>query len=68
MLMAVPINPGVRGIPFGTPEPLFTVPTTGIDRGYAVAADGQRFLLPTIAAASASPPPITVVTNWTPAQ
>jgi Tol biopolymer transport system component len=65
-LIAVPVTPGAT-IPFGAPVELFTLPTSGVDRGYAVSGNGERFLIPTIAPAI-SVSPITVVTNWAPTQ
>jgi len=59
-LMAVPVMPGPR---FGPPVELFAIPTVGLDRGFAVSADG-RFLIPTFASGASAP--ITVITNWTP--
>jgi hypothetical protein len=50
-------------IQLGAPNPLFSV--RGIDprNGFAVTADGQRFLIPTSASEEVSPP-ATVVINW----
>jgi dipeptidyl aminopeptidase/acylaminoacyl peptidase len=60
-LMAVPVAPGPR---FGAPVELFTIPKGGLDRGFAVSADGRQFLIPTFASGASAP--VTVITNWTP--
>ena len=44
-------------------KPLFPVPGSGLRRGYAVAADGQRFLIGKPVGESISEP-ITVDLNW----
>jgi Tol biopolymer transport system component/predicted Ser/Thr protein kinase len=62
MLMAVPVMLGTS-FSFGAPHPLFAVPTAGTGRGYAVANDGQRFLIP-VPADEGKATPVTVTTNW----
>lgn len=71
-LMAAPIieAPGGQTLEVGTPLPLFptriaggTTPT-GAHQQYAVAADGQRFMLD-VEIAEATAAPITVGFNWT---
>jgi eukaryotic-like serine/threonine-protein kinase len=61
-LMAVPVKSSTT-LSFGTPVELFSVPTVGTGRGYSVAGNGQRFLIPT-PGAEGPPAPITVTTNW----
>jgi hypothetical protein len=51
----------------GVPAPLFRTRLVGVDQPkaqYAVAADGQRFLMNVIAD-EATISPITIVQNWT---
>ncbi len=60
-LMAVEVKASASGVEFSVPRPLFEAHSTV---GYAVTADGQRFLLNTPVEESASAP-ITVVMNWT---
>jgi len=64
-LMAVPVKGGGATFEAGIPEALFTTELpvlTGPTR-YAVAGDGQRFLV-TIPEGDPTPAPITVVLNW----
>jgi Tol biopolymer transport system component len=63
-LYAVPLGPGVVS---GEPKPLFLLPgnpkfDSPTDFQFDVLADGQRFVMTT--AASATPPPYTVIQNW----
>jgi Tol biopolymer transport system component len=70
-MMAVPVNGVSSTFEVAAPQALFQTRTPTM-RGpllfgnYAPAADGQRFLVNTIAV-DAPPIPITVVLNWTPA-
>jgi len=63
-LMAATVNGQGAGFQIGVAQPLFTPPvdvdTTFYE--YDVTADGQRFLMATIAETAVSP--ITIVTNW----
>ena len=57
-----------RGLEFGTPNNLFSVPVLVGDEGvlaytYDVMPDGQRFLVQA-PAGDAQTPAMTVVTNW----
>jgi hypothetical protein len=66
--MAVELKQG-RKLEAGIPKTLFQVhvsnPIGVLDRNhYAVTADGQRFLVNTLARQAS--PPVTVVLNWTP--
>jgi hypothetical protein len=68
-LMAVPIqlNPVDKTIVTGVPTPLFNTRVGGAIQGsttqqYAVASDGQRFLMSTIS--EIRTPVITVILNW----
>jgi hypothetical protein len=64
MLMAVDVDGRGAAFQVGTVRPLFNAPLD-VDNTYYeydVTADGQRFLMATVARAAASP--ITVVTNW----
>jgi len=66
-LMAVPIRFAGGEPEIGTPAPLFTTRLGGAVQGiakqqYIVSADGQRFLVNTVADEAASP--ITVILNW----
>ncbi len=66
-LMAASVDAGPSRFNAGRPQTLFEVPPEqigGMRHHYAVTADGQRFLLATIAQESFSPT-ITVVLNWT---
>ena len=68
-LMAVPIASPSDGhtLEVGLPVPLFRTRLVGVDQPkaqYAVAADGQRFLMNVIADESTASP-ITIVQNWT---
>jgi len=66
-LMAVSVEAGPSRFDAGRPQPLFEIAPEQIGamrHRYAVTADGQRFLLATIAEESFSPA-ITVVLNWT---
>jgi hypothetical protein len=68
-LMAVPIALTANGqtLEVGVPVPLFRTRIVGIDlprAQYAVAPDGQRFLINVIAE-DATSSPITIVQNWT---
>ena len=60
-LMAVPV---INTVTFqtGAPKPLFQTRSTGF-LSYAVAADGQRFLINTVAVEPARSAP-TVILNW----
>ena len=62
--MAVPINAG-GGFEYGAAVALFQAPIQDYPTadGYAVAGDGQRFLIRTISK-EAKVSPVTVVTNW----
>ena len=64
-LMAAELGPGPS---FQPPTELFSVATVGLERGFAVSANGQRFLVPVPSAGGAPTPPIVVSTNWTPGQ
>jgi Tol biopolymer transport system component len=69
-LMAVPLRiASGQPLELGTPVPLFTTRVGGavqFDRQqYVVSADGQRFLMNTVADDSRTPP-IIVITNWKP--
>jgi hypothetical protein len=48
----------------GVPKSLFTVPAASSVGGYAVTADGQRFLFP-VPAGDKGPASVTVMLNWT---
>jgi eukaryotic-like serine/threonine-protein kinase len=61
MLMTVPV---MRGPRFGAPTPLFRVDTVGLERGFAVSANGQRFLIQKMVTSTAAP--ITLTTKWAP--
>jgi Tol biopolymer transport system component len=63
-LMAVPISVGAA-VPIGAPRELFKIAG---NRGYAPAADGQRFLVASLSGDAGAPPAraITVVLNWRP--
>jgi len=68
-LMAVAIKAGGQSFDRGTPQALFdsksSVPLGGVLAfGYAVAADGKRFLMPVAAGSQGAAPPLTVVVNW----
>jgi hypothetical protein len=66
-LMAVSVDAGPSRFDAGRPQPLFEIPPEQVGtmrHHYVVTADGQRFLLATIAEESFSPA-ITVVLNWT---
>jgi dipeptidyl aminopeptidase/acylaminoacyl peptidase len=68
-LMAVPIASPSDGhtLEVGLPVPLFRTRLVGVDQPkaqYAVAADGQRFLMNVVADESTASP-ITIVQNWT---
>jgi eukaryotic-like serine/threonine-protein kinase len=58
-LMAVPIKAGAT-VEAGVPKSLFPITANADHRSYAVANDGQRFLVST----SVGAVPITVVLNW----
>ena len=67
-LMAAPIQIAGQTLKAGTPTALFHAPILGGDQvaqqqQYAVAPDGNRFLINTIADESATSP-IIIVTNW----
>jgi serine/threonine protein kinase/Tol biopolymer transport system component len=68
MLMVVAIGPGAsQGPETGKPAPLFrTRLEAGVlaEQQYAVAPDGQRFLM-NVLAEETNVPPITIVQNWT---
>jgi hypothetical protein len=63
-LMAVPVNTGA-GFEYGTATVLFQAPIQEFPStiGYAVASEGQRFLIRGISK-EAKASPITVMTNW----
>jgi serine/threonine protein kinase len=68
-LTAVPIDVPAEGqtLDVGTPVPLFRTRLAGVGQPkqqYAVAPDGQRFLM-NVVADEANPSPITIVQNWT---
>jgi hypothetical protein len=68
-LMSVPValTPEGQTPSVGVPAPLFRTRLVGVDQPkaqYAVAADGQRFLMNVIAD-EATISPITIVQNWT---
>lgn len=64
-LMAVNVPESGVGPELGTPHPLFPTNAVPVFVGpYCVSADGQRFLINTRTAESASQP-LTLVTNWT---
>ncbi|MDO8679499.1 MAG: hypothetical protein Q7R30_13165 [Acidobacteriota bacterium] len=69
MAVGIKLDPQGRGLEVGTPVALFqTQLAYGTNVGmpmpnYAVAADGQRFLMNVIERESATTP-ITVVVNW----
>jgi hypothetical protein len=68
-LMAVPIAVTSKGqtLDVGVPVPLFRTRIVGVDlprAQYAVAPDGQRFLINVIAEEPTASP-ITIVSNWT---
>ena len=65
MAATVSLNQGGKQIQPGKPVALFQTPLSvggGKEHGYAVAHDGQRFLLPIPVEKSA--PPITILLNW----
>jgi hypothetical protein len=72
-LMAVPVKPAVdgQGLEAGSPLSLFRARIVGgatpaaNKHQYAVAPDGQRFLI-NVTAEEASGAPITVILNWKP--
>jgi eukaryotic-like serine/threonine-protein kinase len=68
MLMAVPIRENTGALEVGIPQPLFRVQTrTGLvthRRSYAVAANGQRFLVET--ENQRANQSVTVILNWRP--
>ena len=68
MLMAVPIHENAGALEVGIPQPLFRVQTrTGLvthRRSYAVAANGQRFLVET--ENERANQSVTVILNWRP--
>ena len=62
-MMAVSVEERGNGLTFGQPEALFQFRAAATDSGYAVTADGERFLV--IEPAENLPPePVTVVVNW----
>jgi Tol biopolymer transport system component len=66
-LMAVSVMAEPSRFEVGRPQPLFQIPPeqlSNMRHHYAVAADGQRFLLAPIAEEGSSPT-VTVVLNWT---
>lgn len=66
-LMAVSMMAELPRFEAGRPQPLFQIPhelVSTMRNHYDVSADGQRFLLATIAEEGSSPT-ITVVLNWT---
>jgi hypothetical protein len=65
VLMAVNVRETSAGPELGTPHQLFqTNAVPAVVGPYCVSADGQRFLINTMTAESASKP-LTLVTNWT---
>jgi len=63
-LMAAAVNGRGASFEVGAVKPLFETRRTVARSAYAVAADGQRFLINTAPEQAASAP-ITVVVNWT---
>ena len=68
-LMAVPIRLNPGSIEAGVPVPLFTTHVGGAVQGgnlqqYAVAPDGQRFMMSAIT--DTRTPAVTVILNWKP--
>ena len=61
-LMAVPIKSGAT-LEAGVPKSLFPITLTEMSRSFAVANDGQRFLV-SISAGGEKALPMTVVLNW----
>jgi hypothetical protein len=61
-LMTVPIKLGAT-LEAGAPKSLFPITLTGQSRSFAVANDGQRFLIGTSAGGEKALP-MTVVLNW----
>jgi DNA-binding winged helix-turn-helix (wHTH) protein/Tol biopolymer transport system component len=68
MMMAVAVVSG-GSLHVGRPQALFRAPIIGslsdFLNYYTVTADGQRFLVDSVATENASPEPITVLVNWT---
>ncbi len=67
-LMSVPIQAGGAAFQSGTPQPLFESPTEGYPAGmfgwpFAVAPDGQRFLISKDTRQTGDSA-LTVVVNW----
>jgi acid stress-induced BolA-like protein IbaG/YrbA len=62
--MAAEVNGKGSSFEVGTVKELFQTQSTGYGSRYDVSADGQRFLVNTVAEQPASLP-ITVVVNWT---
>ncbi|HXI29384.1 MAG TPA: hypothetical protein VNG89_13190, partial [Vicinamibacterales bacterium] len=64
-VMAVDVHTGAAGFEWSVPRSLFTIPNLQrIPRGFAVSADGQRFVA-VIATSRAEPQSFTTVLNWT---
>ena len=62
-MMAVPVRLDGGKPAFGEPSLLFEMPPSGARVGFDVSPDGQRFLVVTPVAQTASPA-ISVLTNW----
>ena len=62
-LMAAPVAPGPTIRP-GAPVALFETRMVGSGERYAVAADGQRFLVPMPVVDVSTPVPVTLIQNW----
>jgi eukaryotic-like serine/threonine-protein kinase len=61
-LHAVAIEANGNELAIGTPQPLFSIVARPQCRPYAVTADGQHFIVNTVA--DTSSPTVTVVSNW----
>jgi hypothetical protein len=62
--MAVSINNTPATFEPGVPQPLCRPLSSPLHTNYMPAADGQRFLVNTVAGDVPAPTPITVVLNW----
>jgi len=68
-LMEASVKGKGSAVEIGLPHQLFQVPLQfggAFARDYAMAPDGQRFLLNALPQGSSAPEPLTLVTNWTP--
>jgi Tol biopolymer transport system component len=66
-LMAVAINATLAAFQVGSPQPLFQTRrpfSSPLHTNYTPSADGQRFLINTIAGNAPAPTPITMILNW----